>query len=190
MNEKSSHTTVAMPLSVTDILTAVEKVMGILEKTVGYVGATNNAIQRYKGRKVADAVDTLAFKSDGSRKHLEAIAAGKGDLSDFEGIATRMDQTGEDVEEALELIEKSRRFIRQRFGLAEANRLNGLIYSGGGKASIRLDLYMLARMEDPHFSADEVAADAQRILDNIQSLNAGLEQAHDMLIELKKRDNG
>lgn len=188
MTEKPITVSVTVPMSITDVLTALEKLMGILERTVGYVRATDNAIQRHKGRKVADALDVLAFKSDGSRKHLEAIAAGNGMLKDFEGIATRMNQTGEDVEEALELLEKSRKFIRRRYGMELANRLDGMMYAGGGKASIRLDLYRLARMEDEFYSPEDVANEARLILKNISALNKGLEQAHDILIELQRHE--
>lgn len=188
MTEKPTTVSVTVPMSITDVLTALEKLMGILERTVGYVRATDNAIQRHKGCKVADALDVLAFKSDGSRKHLEAIAAGNGKLKDFEGIATRMNQTGEDVEEALELLEKSRKFIRRRYGMELANRLDGMMYAGGGKASIRLDLYRLARMEDQFYSLEDVANEARLILQNIDTLNKGLEQAHDILVELRKNE--
>lgn len=184
MSDSANNT--IFPFTLTDVVNSIRLVVSLGKDVKGVVDATSEAMQRGKGRKAAANLDVLAFKNDGSRKHLERIAEGRGTIADFEAIATKMNQTGEVVENAIASLRASRRFLRERYGMQVANKVDSLIYAGGGKASIRLDLELLARMEDSSFTPDAVANEARRILANIQSMNAGLEELHDLLIELDK----
>jgi hypothetical protein len=187
MGDQEKDVIIVTPLSITDIVKAIREILGLVQDATRMVTAAGGAIQKYKGQDIAGAIDDLAFKSDGSRKHLERIAEGKANIRDFEGIATLMNQTGGRVEAAIHYLQSNRKFIRQRHGMAIANQIDEIIYAGGGKTSIRLDLEMLARMENNFYSPDDVATKARRILANINTLNEKLEKAHDILIELEKR---
>lgn len=189
MSEKDENktTVVALPATLTDFATALEKIMDVIAKAAGGVEVVSEAIQRSKGKKAAGALDAIAFKSDGSRRHLENIAAGKGQLADIEAIATVMNRTGGSVEDAIDLLDNNRKFIRERFGMDVANRIGELIYAGGGKASIRWDLQALVGMDDAFYAPEAVAEEAERILRNIHKMNAALVELHDILVQLKDR---
>jgi prefoldin subunit 5 len=141
----------------------------------------SGAYQKHKGRKTADQIDMLAFGEDGSRRHLERIAAGNGNSEDFEAIVQKMGETGEKIEKALAKLKKSREFVRKNYGAQLANTIDRLIYAGRGKQSIRMELTMLASMDLTFYSADQIAAEAQAIMSNIQMLNDELAEVHDVL---------
>lgn len=99
-----------------------------------------DACSSRKGGKVAGSLDRIAFKSNKSRKHLERIAEGKGTFDDFQMIGRIMDETGGEVEASIQRLQDNREYVRKKFGIAVANRISDLVYAGGGKASIRMDL--------------------------------------------------
>lgn len=185
MNEKNKEPTVkadvAMPLGFTDAVKAVREALGLLGDVTAKVKTVSEAHQRRRGKKAASDLDTLAFRSDGSRKHLENIASGKAKAEDFERIAKTMERTGGQVEEALDRLRDTRAFIRKRFGARVANKIDDMIYAGGGKQSIRRDLELLARMDHETYSVEEIALEAQGILSRIELLNEQLAEVHDLL---------
>lgn len=187
MTEDKKDIIVAMPATFTDAIQALRQFIGLVKDVTGMVGTASEALQRKKGKKAARQMDVLTFPGDGSRRNLERIAAGDGLPEDFEAIEAAMAETGEAVESSFKKLKASRNFIRERFGLQVANKINDLIYSGRGKESIRLDLSLLARMEHEHYTKEDVASEANRILENIHALNAGLAELHDLLMGLEKQ---
>ncbi|MFK8034174.1 MAG: hypothetical protein AB8B94_08520 [Hyphomicrobiales bacterium] len=174
-------TEVITPLTFTDWVKASREALALLRDIGSMVGSVSGAYQQHQGRKAADQIDMIAFGEDGSRKHLERIASGNANSEDFQAIVQKMDETGEQVEQALDKINKSRDFVRKRFGAQLANTIDRLIYAGQGKQSIRMDLTMLANMDLTFYSADQIAAEAQNIMSNIQALNDELAEVHDIL---------
>lgn len=149
------------------------------------IGVIRDTYSSYKGHKVAGSLDTIAFKSNKSRRHLERIAEGKGSFDDFQMIGRIMDETGGQVETALDRLHDHRDYVRKKFGMAVANRIDDLVYAGGGKASIRFDLIRLSGMDHEMYTSDEVVAEAKLILANIEKLNTALVALHDEVLKIK-----
>jgi hypothetical protein len=188
MSADSTKGTIAFPMTLTDVVKAVREILALTNDVVGKVRDVSEATQRSKGKRAAGAIDVLSFSSDGSRRHLERIAAGQGEAEDFLAIAEKMAMTGFAVERAMGRLTAYRTFIREKFGLALANEIENLIYSEGGKASIRIDLEALSVMNDPFYSREDVAREAERILANIKKLNKDIEAIHDKLLELGRNE--
>jgi hypothetical protein len=186
MTEKPKPT-VTTPLTLTDVVVAIRQVLDLLGDAGGKALVVAEVMKQRKGKKAAKHLDTLVFGGDGSRRHLERIAAGEGDALAFAAIQRKMDETGENVERALDGLKELRNFIRERYGMAVANRIGNLVYAGGGKTSIRMDLQGLAWMHDSFYSSEEVAGEARRILANIEALNAGLTELHDLLLKIQQQ---
>lgn len=184
IKEPAAKADVTMPLGFTDAIKAIREALGLVGDVTKKVGAVSEAVQRQKGKKAAGELDTLAFRAGGSRRHLEKIATGNGQPEDFELIAKMMEATGAEIEGALDRLSATRTFIRERFGARVANKIDGMIYAGGGKQSIRGDLELLARMDHNAYSTSDVAAEAQGLLSRIQKLNDQLAEVHDILVGL------
>ncbi|RVI63892.1 hypothetical protein CN187_23765 [Sinorhizobium meliloti] len=179
-----SKTEITLPLSFTDAAKALREVIGLLSEVGRAVGAISNAVEGRKGKQAAESLDVLAFKSDGTRRHLEKIAAGEGRFEDFDAIREKMEETAADVEASIDRLNALRAFLRERHGMGLANRVSDLVYAGGGKASIRMDLRHLAFMQHDHYSSKEVALEARRILYNINALNESLVSLHDEILRI------
>lgn len=187
MADNNSNSPAPRPMTFTDVVTATRQTLELISDAANKVGTVVEAIQRHKGKKAAKSLDALAFGGDGSRRHLERIAAGQGKAEDFDAIAVKMDETGIVVEEAIDRLQQYRAFVRQRYGMALANKISDLVYAGGGKASIRLDLEHLVYLYDNFYAPEAIADEAQRILGNIAALNAGLEQVHDEILRIGEK---
>jgi hypothetical protein len=177
---------VTMPFGFTDAVKAIREALGLVGDMLSMVGNVSIAYQQHKGKKAADHLDTLAFRPDGSFRHLERIAEGNGQPEDFKAIAEKMDETGGQIEKALDRLNAHRAFVRRRFGAQIANKIDGMIYAGRGKQSIRVDLVTLAGMDHQHYSAEEIAAEARVIMSNIGQLNNDLAEVHDILAAIVK----
>lgn len=125
------------------------------------IGVIRDTYSSYKGHKVA------------------------GSLDDFQMIGRIMDETGGQVETALDRLHDHRDYVRKKFGMAVANRIDDLVYAGGGKASIRFDLIRLSGMDHEMYTSDEVVAEAKLILANIEKLNTALVALHDEVLKIK-----
>ena len=187
MADNDSNTPAPRAMTFTDVIVATRQTLELISDAASKTVAVAEAVQRHKGKKAAKSLDTLVFGGDGSRVHLERIAGGQGLPEDFDAIATKMDETGRVVEQAIDRLQQYRAFVRQRHGMALANKISDLVYAGGGKASIRLDLEHLVFLNDNFYSPEHIAAEAQRILGNIAALNAGLEQVHDEILRIGEK---
>lgn len=167
-----------------DFIKALREARSLLLDVVGDVIKVQKVLEQSKGKKVARSLDTLTFQSKEARQHLEKIASGQGRTENFIAIAEIMEGTGANIEEHIDFLKNHRDFIREKYGLSVANRLMEMLYGGGGKQSIRFDLWGLVFMGDDFYPSEDIAVEANRILDNISELNSQLEELHDMLLSI------
>ena len=96
-----------------------------------------------------------------------------------------LDASGEEIETSLGRLSKKQTFVRETLGLAWANKLDKMLYGGGGKQSIRWDLARLVGMSHEMYSQEDLAKEAQLIMQNILNLNIQLEELHDALLKIQ-----
>jgi len=175
-----------MPFTLTDVIRSLRELMGFADDVSARVKVVSEFFKHHKGKRAAGSLDVLSFRADGSLKHLENIVTGKATNEDFDAILGKMNETGAAVERSMDDLKQHRDFIRNRYGMALANKIDFLVYGSGGKESIRADLRSLVSNGSPDGSSENVTEDARRILANITDLNKRIEEFHDQLLKLEK----
>lgn len=184
----ASKTDVTVPGSLTDVVKALNELMGIAERTAGWIRSGADLYSAHKSKRAAQNLSELAFGPQGTRKHLEKIAAGKGTKDDLTAVAAQLEATAEPVERSIEALNKYRDQLREHSGMAASQKLEEILYGQVGKRALRDLLRRLSNTaREPEPPAAEIAALAKDGLGMIDKLNKDLAALHDSLIGLGRK---
>jgi hypothetical protein len=192
MTETSdAKNTIAIPGTVTDFAKALRELIAALRELGGLVqDGTKLATATYRhrqSRRAAGNLDGLSFAPQGSRRYLEAIAAGAGTSEDVAAIAASQDATAFDVEMSMQELSHYRNILREARGKAAADRLDAIIYGEFGKNRLRMLLQRLVRpCEGLDKLPESVRTDAAAILRAIEALNQEIVSLHDEILGITK----
>lgn len=179
--------TVAIPGTVTDVVKSLRELIDLLRELAGLIrdGAkfTNATFEHRQSRRAAGNLDGLSFAPQGSRRYLEAIAAGNGALDDVAAIAASQDATAFDVEMSMQELSGYRDALREARGKAAGDRLDAIIYGEFGKDRLRRLLQQFVQScagfdQLPESAPREAAA----ILKAIEALNVEIVSLHDEIL--------
>lgn len=183
--------TIAIPGTVTDFAKALRELIAALRDVAAMVGdgakLVSATYQHHQSRRAAGNLDGLSFAPQGSRRYLEAIAAGNGTLEDVAAIAASQDATAFDVEMSMQELSGYRDALREARGKPAADRLDAIIYGEFGKDRLRRMLGQLVRScNGVDRLPDSAAGEASAILTAIEALNVQIVSLHDDILGLTK----
>lgn len=182
-----AQNTIAIPGTVTDFAKALRELIAALRELAALVRdgtkAATNAYENHQSRRAAGNLDGLSFAPHGSRRYLEAIAAGLGTPEDVAAIAASQDATAFDVEMSMQELSGYRDALREARGKPAADKLDAIIYGEFGKDRLRR---LLRELVDSCDGLEQLPASAPRdaaaILKAIQSLNIEIVSLHDEIL--------
>jgi hypothetical protein len=184
----ASKTEVTLPYSFTDIVKAVNELMDLAERTGGWIRSGADLYSARKSKNAAQNLSDLEFGPQGTRKHLEKIASGHGTKEDLSAVGAQLQVTAEPVERSIAALDKYRDQLRERDGMAAAQKLNEILYGPVGKRALRDLLRRLSEMsQQAEPPSEKIAAVAKEALSMIDKLNKDLAELHDAVIGLERK---
>ncbi|WP_114217154.1 hypothetical protein [Ochrobactrum sp. 3-3] len=184
-------TNAIIPGSLTDFARSLRELIGALHDLAELVGDGGKVAlgiyRREQSSRAAQNLDTLSFAPQGSRMHLESIAAGRGTSADIDAIAASQEATAFDVEMSMQQLSHYRGPLRKALGRDAAERLDNLIYGPFGKTRLRnLLADLVCSYEGKEPVPESAVADAAAILKSVEALNAEITALHDEILGFRK----
>lgn len=180
---QAGTTQVILPYSLTDIAKSIREIVAALREIGTFFGDSAEMIDRRRARTAARKMSDLSFGPGGSLGPLERISAGQGQKSDYEELRSTFDQSAEIVDEAIALLGRYRDRVREKFGMAVAQKLDQIIYGDCGKRKIRaLIMQLLGSAETEGADSAYLQSEARRAVEMIETVNRQLIDLHDMIL--------
>jgi hypothetical protein len=174
---------VVLPGSLTDFAKAIREIISAVRDVGAFFNDGVGLYDKHQARGAARHLNTLSFTPGGSRRHLERIAAGVGTAEDIEAIGRQMAETAGEVEASVRALAVYRETLREKHGMAAANKLDEIIYGPVGKEMLRMSLLDLVDMgRNKNTPPEHIQRTAARALDVIEHLNRQLIEIHDRIL--------
>jgi hypothetical protein len=173
--------TILIPGSLTDFVKALRELIGAVRDASDLIKDGADLYKKNRARKAAKHLNTLSFTPEGSRRHLERLAAGAGTSDDVQAIGELMASTAGDVATSISELGTYRGALRENCGMKAAAKLDEIIYGPAGKEMLRMSLLELVQMGRKATPPPErITAEAANALRMIDSLNQQLAELHDL----------
>lgn len=174
--------TMAVPGSLTDFIKALRELIGATKDIAELVKKGASLFDGRRARKAAAGLYALSFTPEGSKRHLERIAAGCGTREDLQAISEQMANSAGEVESSILTLRRYSSQLREQ-GMKAAQKLDDIIFGPSGKQAIRMLLQAIANEgSNNNPNQSYIRSTSQRALYLIHQLNEDLVILHDLIL--------
>lgn len=138
------HTTIAIPGSLTDIATALEKLARIFGLGTAAIGKWLAVLDHYKADHAAGSIAQMRLRPGGVRSVVERISNGQFDQQDVVELRQMLAASQNDIEACIERLSAYGPTVRRKFGIGASDKVDDLIGGLRGKARLRYLLWELS----------------------------------------------